>query len=288
MDAPHHVVGTSQAEQELYFAEKFSDKTKSALDILNRVPVEKICSKGKVQHVTTKDNLYAFTDLCISEHIQSAPIHNVEKQSHRAFIDVIDVVAHTLDVYNKVKADKNWEEGRKLWEAKNCQELADHSKRDPFSPVGEETPLLDVIEKFIKFKAHRLPIIDGAGELVHLISQLRVVEVLEKHIGKFKCATTTVKALQLGYKDCVYSVKESEAVATGFQTMLEHHVSGLAVLDAGGKVVGNLSATDMKHVASDRKVDLSQLELSVKDFCEAISKNTDPKLVRSPRILPWL
>jgi len=116
----------------------------------------------------------------------------------------------------------------------------------------------------VQHKVHRIPIINIEGELISVITQSHLVRELYKNFSKFDIASQTVQDLKLGYKE-VLSIRSDAKAIEGFNTIYEKKVSGLAVVDGTGKLVGNLSATDMRNVGADINF-LSRVFKSTEEF----------------------
>mmetsp|Transcript_2306 Transcript_2306/g.6418 ORF Transcript_2306/g.6418 Transcript_2306/m.6418 type:complete len:331 (+) Transcript_2306:104-1096(+) len=271
-----HVVGTTQAERDLARGKEAKKKNMTFRDHLVNTDVQEISGNRILEEVDRKDSIKDALALFQKHRIQSLPVHNPVKQAHVAFLDVLDIMVFTLGIIQDVKAGTvTKEQAQEKWGKATCGELADCSGRDPFSPVGLRTSVFSAIQKFVKWKAHRLPIIDPEGELIHLLSQFRVIEYLEEHVGASPIASRTVGDLKLGYKDGVYSIKETQTVAEGFQVINEKKVYGIAVLNGEGRIVGNLSASDIRRVVKDGALDFDVLALSVSSFIKAGIQSDD-------------
>ena len=49
-----------------------------------------------------------------------------------------------------------------------------------------------------------------------------------------------------GIKDLLLYIKEDEKVLKAFEMMSQYNVHGIPVLDAEGKIIGNISVSDMR------------------------------------------
>lgn len=76
--------------------------------------------------------------------------------------------------------------------------------------------------------AHRLPVIDGGGELVSLLSQSRVVDFLTKHQLKFSEAFKTIEQLGFAQRPVV-TIKSTDSTVDAFQCLRKHGSAGRVV-----------------------------------------------------------
>jgi len=116
----------------------------------------------------------------------------------------------------------------------------------------------------VQHKVHRIPIVDNEGNLVSILTQSQLVRELYKNLSKFDISFKTVESLRLGYKE-VLSVQAEQKAIDAFDTIHDKRVTGLAVVDSSGKLVGNLSATDVRNIGAN--IDLiSRVFKSVEEF----------------------
>jgi len=106
------------------------------------------------------------------------------------------------------------------------------------------------LDLIVQYKVHRVPIINIEGQLISVITQSHLVRELYKNFSKFDIASQRVQDIKLGYKE-VLSIRSDNSAIEGFNIIKEKKVSGLAVVDGSGKLVGNLSATDLRNVGAD-------------------------------------
>jgi predicted transcriptional regulator len=76
--------------------------------------------------------------------------------------------------------------------------------------------------------------------VLQVLSQFGVLEFLHSHAGAFASCSRSVEHYQLGYK-AVHSVKEVDTVIDAFRLMLKANVSGVALVNNLGEVVGTLT-----------------------------------------------
>jgi 5'-AMP-activated protein kinase, regulatory gamma subunit len=98
---------------------------------------------------------------------------------------------------------------------------------------------------------HRFAVVDASGKVLSILSQSQLVRSLLPYIQGTDLATKTVSELRLGYKP-VLSIPVDAPASQAFKKMQAAKVTGLAVLDAAtSKLVGSISASDLKEIGSD-------------------------------------
>ena len=259
----NYVVGTT-AEEKALLKEKLN--IKSGADLLNRVAVGTYCKEQDVIFVDSTDKAPAVMKTLMEKHIQSVPVRDVKRLKYNSFIDAMDVLVHILNTAEKAKKENlSAEATMESFASLTAAELANLSKKDPFSPIGVDTPTKIALDKFVRWKAHRLPVLGGDGQLEMVLSQMGVLEFLQEHATMFEVCKKTVGEVKLGYKP-VCSVTENDTVQRAFSLMVDMGIAGLAVVDEKGAPIGGISVSDGKKVLVGGKLDLSILEMTVGEF----------------------
>lgn len=104
---------------------------------------------------------------------------------------------------------------------------------------------VEALFKILATGVHRCPVVDGAGEMTAMISQLDVVDFLANHLDKLTIiGGKTLR--ELGMLKKVASVKESDNVVDCLKVLQKNKVSAVAVLTDDGEVIGAFSSHDVK------------------------------------------
>ena len=129
------------------------------------------------------------------------------------------------------------------------------SRRNPFRPMSPSATLLQVA-RALSTQLHRVPIVDESGKCVSIMSQSILVQFLYSHRDELKDdLRQSVGALGLGLTKVV-SVASDATAWQAFKTLELNGVSGIAMVDREGKLVGNTSARDLKvnrHTAAEQQ-----------------------------------
>lgn len=196
----------------------------------------------------------------VKHNFLSCPV--LQKTENRFFgsIDIADIVSHLVKKFGSEELRGTEAFWQRLDAAKAFGDLTINdimqyplSRRNPFHPVKEGYSLLFALELLAREQdLHRVPVISSEErKLVNMITQSQVVDFLYKHVGDLgpKSSKTLAECPQF-FKN-VHSVKESELAIDGFARMIEHDVSGLAIVSEEGRLTGNLSLRDLKSVGYD-------------------------------------
>ncbi len=143
--------------------------------------------------------------------------------------------------------------------------------------ANRNMPLLDVIrDGFLagvsarhgaasRRVSHRLAVFDDSGAVTDLLSQSDVVRFLaETPLALAAFGDATIASLNLGHaRGGVAAVTARVPTVEALMHMLSRDVSSVAVVDATGELIGNLSASDLRGIAGGA---LSDLALPVGEF----------------------
>jgi CBS domain-containing protein len=186
----------------------------------------------------------AFEKLC-KNGIHSAPVID-ESGEAIGLLDAKDFVSYVVQLYAE-KADGETSP------KKNASELSDFSRKNPFLAVGGDALLQDALKEFVRLNyVHRVPIIkvgDSSGRVVErMLSHSAVLQFV--HSRRDKIAESLVLTLDdvedVAFKS-VYAVRDDQTLFDAFSLIDEHGVNAVPVVDAKRRIVGNVSATDLRH-----------------------------------------
>ncbi|KAJ3124264.1 hypothetical protein HK098_001274 [Nowakowskiella sp. JEL0407] len=130
-----------------------------------------------------------------------------------------------------------------------------------FSPVYENGTLFQVVEELFCEGIHRVPVMSYKDEeIIDFISQSDVVNLLANSISSLgSVSSKTVQDLGI-ISDTVIAMSLKAQAIHAFWLMKFHHVNGIAVTGGseGSMLVGNISASDLKHLEDHKFSSLLQ------------------------------
>jgi len=222
----------------------------STKTFLERTPVGNIKKEiGKLITVSSTDSVAKVMQTLANSGITAAPVFDASAGTFVAFVDVLDLAMFACKVFAS-----NYQEHPHLYDPKQLEdrfslsvvEVINASNRDPFLPVSNHSNLAFLINNFLRFVIHRVPV-SSDDRVVGIVSQSDVVKFLQKHPQEIRVQRSkTLTELGLD-KGNVITITNNEPLIKAFTTILSHKISGLAVIDfQTGQILNNLSASDLK------------------------------------------
>lgn len=208
-----------------------------------------------------------FEKLCKNK-ILSAPVKDTK---HNAVTSLVDMLDLTTLLFSETESLSNVDLGKVLQTP--CGKISGSSGRNPYFSIQADTPLLEALRIVSSNKIHRLVVVDQEGDLKTIITQSHLVRFIARNAYKFGSLNDT-KVEKIQKSSSVFSVKVSQPAREAFQILYKEKISGVAVVNENGALVGNISASDLKLIQSEfsTTIDLSRLNLPAGDFIKLISR----------------
>jgi len=126
--------------------------------------------------------------------------------------------------------------------------MSNASEREPWCPVYEGFPLLSLMDMFSKdVNLHHVAVTNGDGAITGFISQSRVLEFLARNLHQFNQIANLKLKDALPYAPSkVISVTLADRAIDAYRKMIQEKISGVAVVDTDNRLVGSISASDLK------------------------------------------
>jgi len=233
----------------------------------------------KVYSVTSDAPLIEAFQILVDNKILSLPVLDTRKGMYVAFIDILDILTNSIkDLRNPdpVNLEKLLKKNA-IFEGLTVSNVIGASDRNPFFSFDQKAPLKVAIDTMVSKKLHRFAVVDGANKVVTVVTQSQIMKLIHKNLPIFKVASQkTIGELNLGIRK-VEKVLDSQIVVDAFKTIIDKKVSGLAVVDAQGNLIGDVTATDLQRIKSDS---LHKFWLSVNEYLD-ISHSAGPACVVS-------
>jgi len=200
------------------------------------------------------------------------------------FVDTLDILAwlvklatgkETWDQPPKMRPEDFGPLVAKTEEFKNTQigDIVGFSKRNPFHVLHGDTSLQEAVEFYLK-GIHRIAIVDEKGEMTGVLSQWTIANYLatvptddKEWIPTYKIPISQNPLITKNLISCL----PETSVMDAFLMMHFHHLSAIAICDSSGRLVGNLSASDLKGLEMFEK-DFNALKKPVLEFVNNIRK----------------
>ncbi|XP_068165362.1 5'-AMP-activated protein kinase subunit gamma-1 isoform X2 [Antennarius striatus] len=122
--------------------------------------------------------------------------------------------------------------------------------------ISPEASLFDAIYSLLKYKIHRLPVIDPvSGNVLHILTHKRILKFLHifwKKIPKPSFIGKQIQELGIGTFRNIATVQQTATLYDALSIFVERRVSALPVLDEKGKVVSLYSRFDVINLAAQK------------------------------------
>ena len=233
--------------------------------------------KQNVVEIDSALSPYEGFEILLKNNILAAPVYDRAKKEYTGFLDVRDLVSSVIFAHEEqmVQASTPWSEtwmdvarkGLTKYDKLGSASITYLSRRSPFRPIHFSTSLLDAA-RALATQVHRVPVVDDSTKCFYIMSQSSIISFLMKHRSHFKDEwKQSIHSLSLGLCK-VISITTDATAWTAFKLLEVSGVSGLAVVDSSGKLVGNTSAKDLKLFMLDRG-SLS-LDMAIMEYLSAI------------------
>ena len=245
--------------------------TKTLGDLTSAQDVATIAADASVQEAV---------EMQAAKHITSLPV--MKEGGCIGQVDGLDIVSFIVAAAPKEEDVEAGDEARmemfhRVITAQQVQHILDFSGRDTYIPLDTHQPVTMALQ-LMADGTHRVPVVAEDGSVVAVLSQSAVLRHLvgagsddaaENHLvraGLGAFSEQTLGALGLNTTDDLVTISNSETVFSALKKIKEASVSSLAVVDAEGKLIADLSATTLRGLVLDRFPLLLQ---SVGDFLTA-------------------
>ena len=228
-----------------------------------------------IEHHTS---IEAALEILAKHGILSAPV--LEKGKVIGMIDVLDLVASVLRLLEKHKRTKTQE---KLFSQRPVKRYMNASGMNPWTPVSAFSSIKTVVLG-MGLGVHRTAVTNIHGELAGIVSQSDVVRLFSEHkllLGTRIHSTLSQLGCYIPEGDLV-TVPSDTPVMKALKTLLANRVSAVVVIDKEQKVVGFISANQLKaiqyatfhYLLYSCELFLHRLPEALKKVCKLFSTST--------------
>jgi len=221
----------------------------SVAEFLDKIKASSLpVAKGEIVVIQSTESPYDGFKKLVDYNIQSAPVKDPQGK-YTGFLDIRDLVSFVVFIDDDQKSDVPTDlktlllRGLKQFKIPVDGVTVTYlSRRNPFHSVDSNASLLTVVQLLAK-GLHRIPVLNDKGDVMNIISQSTIVQHLAKH--DFKETHKTVLEAKIGSRP-VLSVLTSTPAIDVFRLMDKKKISGVAVVDGTGQLIGNTSGSDLK------------------------------------------
>jgi CBS-domain-containing membrane protein len=127
-----------------------------------------------------------FFQSLIENKILSLPVWSKGKNRYVGLVDVTDFVTFISQHFdqNILLSDdiKQFFSAKDRFTSLLVKNISNISERNPWYPVENDAPLVRLVDTFCRGNIHRLPIVEGGGDLYTMVSQTDMVAYIVAHL----------------------------------------------------------------------------------------------------------
>jgi len=241
----------------------------------------------KLITVSTSDTLSnAFKKLC-DNGILAVPVVDT-LGTPRGTLSIIDIICHLDDNLDKdtikgsIKRTYDFFDlviTKKELSSKLVATIDQIGELDPVLIIDDDKNMHDVVQLMVVLNGRRVLVQNRESQvLIGLITQTGLLQFLWKNRMDLNTTFWDTKISEmsnLSSKDIV-TVKLMSSIISAFKTMRELGISACGVVDDSGKLVGNISAADIKLLGYDLSF-FQALAFTVNEYIQLIKEKTGRK-----------
>jgi len=188
-------------------------------------------------------------EILANNKIISAPVVDPKTHVFHGMIDYLDIMNFIVSHWRKYSRTFSSEffPSSEFFDLP-ITEVLNYSKMDFPVAIGDNASLEDLIHLFVSTRpsgrVHRVAVLQGVTTLWTVVSQSDLIKFLTKHLNLLKDGNKSVGGL--GLPHTVIVAKAEDPACQVLEVMTDHLISGLALIDEKGHLVGQLSASDMR------------------------------------------
>lgn len=238
----------------------------------------------KLISVETKTPLKDVLRTLHTNRILSVPVMENDKGCV-GLVDVLDLVRFTaLQFFSSQETsvmDDNLQAAPELFrqfefEDRTAGDLLKQSPRSRNVQVLDKEATLGDVAKVLSHDTHRVLI--GQGRDAKLVSQSDIVRYLSERKDQLDRQVLDTPVGQLNIiHERVLHVAEHTSTIKAFCHLVRHNVGALAVLDRQQKLIGTISASDLRGITDEN---LNRLTLPVLDFLKHTERKAPASIIR--------
>jgi CBS-domain-containing membrane protein len=227
-----------------------------ALALIKTAKVSDLFARpANIISLDSKCKLYDGFLALIQGNVLSAPVWDSVSSQYIGYLDIRDLVSFVVFVYDEQKVQDN----------SRLEDLIKHgvgqykvittdgvtvsylARRHKFITVKESDTLESVCRVLSDQSVHRVPVLDEYGKIVNIISQSSIIQVLSKKctkVGDIDIDLPLEQHPEIGTRS-VLTVPKKESVINTFRLLEKKNLSGIALVDETGRLVGSTTGKDL-------------------------------------------
>jgi len=215
------------------------------------------------------DSVSFVLDLLTKKEILAVPV----KSHHNtllATVDMLDLIAYCASSFSTGESQSEFG-------SVPLKSMIGISGRNPFVKVFYKSPFIEILHLLSKGNIHRVIATNEDNGAIGFVTQFQMIEFLHKNWKNLNVEAK--KSVTWKKQVGVIQIQQTESVLRAFQLIVSKGVSGIAVVDHNGVLVGGLSANDLKRTRATSSDEL------LKDLKEPIQKFLK-EFIKVPKAFP--
>jgi len=191
----------------------------------------------------------------LKEHkISSLPVVERKGDTPVGTIDILDLVTFAVTKFAIVStlAQESYD-AMQQFNKQQIGALMNISGRDQWHQVSYKKPLSDLLSMLSNPHIHRVAVVNEMSDIVGFVSQSKIIQFFHKQQDKLepslkKLLQDTIEHWLPKDRHPVVTINMKHFMIDAFKLIWENEVSGVGVVDDNGKLVANISASDLKKL----------------------------------------
>jgi len=157
--------------------------------------------------------------------------------------------------------------------SKTAKDVVELSSRNWWNELSDDAALPQLIGVLSNQNAHRVAVLNDKKKVYNIISQMDVLLFIFQNQANFTDLMEEPISQWLKAKK-VETVCWEQTMAEAFKTIWESEVTGVGVVDDDGKLVGNISASDLKNCGRTSNELIQELYQPIIEFLGLVDAST--------------
>ncbi|XP_062417372.1 5'-AMP-activated protein kinase subunit gamma-1 isoform X3 [Pungitius pungitius] len=194
----------------------------------------------------------------VANGLRAAPLWDSKLQRFVGMLTITDFI-NILHYYYRSPLVQMYElESHKIetWRGDSFENVYLKSSNRILISISPEASLFDAVYTLLKYKIHRLPVIDPeSGNVLHILTHKRILKFLHifwKKVPKPAFMRRQIQELGIGTFKNIATVQQTATLYEALAIFVERRVSALPVVDEQGKVVSLYSRFDVINLAAQK------------------------------------
>ncbi|XP_051799108.1 5'-AMP-activated protein kinase subunit gamma-1 isoform X1 [Acanthochromis polyacanthus] len=212
----------------------------------------------------------------VANGLRAAPLWDSKLQRFVGMLTITDFI-NILHCYYKSPLVQMYElESHKIetWRGDSVKNVYLQYSNHFLISISPEASLFDAIYSLLRYKIHRLPVIDPeSGNVLHILTHKRILKFLHifgTKVHKPAFLQKQIQELRIGTFRNIATVQQTALLYDALSIFVERRVSALPVVDEQGKVVALYSRFDVINLAAQKtynNLDMSMQEAVRRRMC---------------------